>query len=128
VHHKPFTNPKDDGETTMSGFAATLINNFLIAFGVVIGASVFAGIGALITDHPPLKTMLDLAGSIKIWAMAVALGDTFSSFAVIEKGLFQGEFRSIIKQAISVLTAIFGANMGYFFIKLIHRCGELWQK
>ncbi|NMA65234.1 MAG: sporulation protein [Clostridiaceae bacterium] len=111
----------------MSEFVARLINNFLIAFGVVLGASIFAGIGAVITDNPPLKTMLDLAGSIKIWAMAVALGDTFSSFAVIEKGLFKGEFRSIIKQAISVLTAIFGANTGYYFIKLIQRCSKLWQ-
>jgi len=111
----------------MPQFIAGLINNFLIAFGVVLGASIFAGIGAIITDHPPLKTMLDLAGSIKLWAMAVALGDTFSSFAAIEKGLFEGEFRSIIKQAVMVLTAIFGANTGYYFIKLIHRCGELWQ-
>jgi hypothetical protein len=111
----------------MSDFYSNLINNFLIAFGVIIGASVFAGIGAIITDHPPLKAMLDLAGSIKIWAMAVALGDTFSSFVAIEKGLFQGEIKSILKQAVYVLTAILGANTGYIFIKLIHRCGVLWH-
>lgn len=111
----------------MAGFAANLINNFLIAFGVILGASVFSGIGAILTDHPPLKTMLDLAGRIKIWAMAVALGDTFSSFAAIEKGIFHGEFKSIIKQAIIVLTAIFGANTGYYFIKLIYRCSKIWQ-
>ena len=111
----------------MSDFYSNLINNFLIAFGVIIGASFFAGIGAIITDHPPLKAMLDLAGSIKIWAMAVALGDTFSSFVAIEKGLFQGEIKSILKQAVYVLTAILGANTGYIFIKLIHRCGVLWH-
>lgn len=111
----------------MSDFSTNLINNFLIAFGVIIGASVFAGIGAIITDHPPLKAMLDLAGSIKIWAMAVALGDTFSSFAAIEKGLFQGEIKSILKQAVYVLTAILGANTGYLFIRLIHKCGVLWH-
>lgn len=104
-----------------------MIRNFLIAFGVVIGASVFAGIAAIITNRPPLKSMLDLAGSIKIWAMAVALGDTFSSFAVIEKGLFEGEFKSIVKQAIYVLTAILGASAGYSVMKLIHRCGEIWN-
>ncbi|NLE26361.1 MAG: sporulation protein [Clostridiaceae bacterium] len=111
----------------MSDFYSNLINNFLIAFGVIIGASVFAGIGAIITDHPPLKAMLDLAGSIKIWAMAVALGDTFSSFAAIEKGIFQGEIKSILKQAVYVLTAILGANTGYLFIKLLYRCGVLWH-
>ena len=111
----------------MSDFYSNLINNFLIAFGVIIGASFFAGIGAIITGHPPLKAMLDLAGSIKIWAMAVALGDTFSSFVAIEKGLFHGEIKSILKQAVYVLTAILGANTGYIFIKLLHRCGGLWQ-
>ena len=37
----------------MSDFYSNLVNNFLIAFGVIIGASIFAGIGAIITDHPP---------------------------------------------------------------------------
>lgn len=105
----------------------SIIRNFFIAFGVVIGASVFAGIAAIITNRPPLKAMLDLAGSIKIWAMAVALGDTFSSFAAIEKGLFEGELKSIMKQAISVLTALLGANAGYSIMKLIQRCGETWS-
>lgn len=112
----------------MSDFISNLINNFLIAFGVIIGASIFAGIGALITDRPPMKTMLDIADSIKIWAMAIALGGTFSSFKAIEKGLFHGEIKSIIKQALHVLTAIFGANTGYAFIKLLHKCGELWHR
>ena len=105
-----------------------MVHNFLVAFGVVIGASVFAGIGAIVTNHPPLKTMLNIAGSIKIWAMAVALGDTFSSFAVIEKGLFEGEFKSILKQGLYVLTALLGSNTGYGFIRLIHRCGDIWGR
>ncbi len=111
----------------MTTLYISMVQNFLVAFGVVIGASIFAGIAAIITNHPPLKTMLNIAGSIKIWAMAIALGDTFSSFAAIEKGLFEGEFKSIIKQAIHVLTALLGANMGYSVIKLIQRCGELWH-
>lgn len=101
-----------------------MVNNFLISFGVVIGASIFGGIGAVITNDPPLKAMLDIASSIKIWAVAVTLGGTFPSFAAIEKGLFEGEFKSIVKQAIYVLTALLGANMGYNVIKLIQRCNE----
>lgn len=112
----------------MNGFISNTIYNFLIAFGVITGASIFAGIAALINDHPPLKTMLDIAGSIKIWAVAVALGGTFSSFEVIEKGIFKGEIRSIIKQAICVVVALMGANVGFNFIKLISKCGEVWTK
>ena len=110
----------------MSTLFIGVIHNFLVAFGVVLGASVFAGIGAIITNHPPLKAMIDLASSIKIWAMAIALGDTFSSYAIIEKGIFEGEFKTILKQAIYVLTALLGANTGYSIIKLIQRVGEIW--
>ena len=102
----------------------SIINNFLISFGVVVGASIFGGIGAVLTNDPPLKAMLDIASSIKIWAVAVTLGGTFSSFAALEKGLFEGEIKSIVKQAIYVLTALLGANTGYNVIKLIQRCSE----
>lgn len=100
----------------------------MVAFGVVIGASVFGGIASIISDQPPLKTMLDISRSIKIWAMAVALGDTFSSFAVIERGIFEGEIKSIIKQGLYVLTALAGANSGYGIILWIKRCEELWHQ
>lgn len=110
----------------LSNFFTSIVNNFLIAFGVVIGASVFAGIGAIITDNPPLRTMINLAASIKIWAMATALGGTFSSFIVIDKGLFEGELRSIVKQVIYIFVALLGANAGYSFIRLIQRCNEIW--
>lgn len=103
-----------------------MINNFLISFGVVMGASIFAGIGAIITDNPPLRTMVNLSSSIKIWAMATALGGTFSSFIVIDKGLFEGEVKSIVKQVIYIFVALLGANSAYSFIKLIQRCSEIW--
>jgi len=108
----------------LSSLFNNMVNHFLISFGVVVGASIFGGVGAVITNDPPLKAMLDIASSIKIWAVAVTLGGTFSSFAAIEKGLFEGEFKSIVKQAIYVLAALLGANMGYNAIKLIQRCSE----
>jgi small-conductance mechanosensitive channel len=112
----------------LSTFASNIIYNFLIAFGVIVGASLFAGLGALINDHPPLKSMFQIASSIKIWAVAVALGGTFSTFEILEKGIFKGEIRSIIKQAVYVVVAVLGANVGYGFIRLIQRCGETMFK
>lgn len=100
----------------------------MIAFGIVTGAGVFAGIGAILNNHPPLRTMLNLAGSVKIWAVAAALGGTFSSFEIIEKGLFNGEIKSIFKQLAYILTALIGANLGYSLIRLIQWCGRLWTK
>lgn len=112
----------------MSSFYTSVIQNFLIAFGVVIGASLFSGLGAIITNHPPYKVMTEVANSIKIWAIAASLGGTFASFAVIEKGIFEGEIKTLIKQALYILISLTGANMGYEFIRLLQRCGIIWGK
>ena len=112
----------------MSSFYSIILQNFLIAFGVVIGASLFSGLGAIITYNPPFKVMTEVAGSIKIWAIAASLGGTFSSFAMIEKGLFEGEIKTLIKQAFYILISLTGANVGYEFIRLLQRCGAIWGK
>ncbi len=114
------------GVHKMAVFFSNMLYTFLIAFGVMIGASFFAALGALISDHPPFKTMLDVAASVKIWAVALALGGTFSSFEVIEKGILTGELKAVIKQLVYIVTALAGANVGYFFIKLMKECYKLW--
>ncbi len=43
----------------MCNFISNMLYSFLIEFGVMVGACSFAGIGAIINNHPPLKTMLD---------------------------------------------------------------------
>lgn len=39
--------------------------------------------------------MMNIISSIKIWAMVIALGGTLSSFKIIDKGLFEGEIKSL---------------------------------
>ena len=112
----------------MSSFYTSVVQNFLISFGVVIGASLFSGIGAVITNHPPYKVMMQVAGSIKIWAIAASLGGTFSSFAVIDNGIFDGEIKTLAKQALYILISLSGANIGYEFIRLLQRCGLIWGR
>lgn len=112
----------------MPVFLISIIQIFFIAFGVVLGGSIFAGIGAIITDTPPIRAMMNMASSIKIWAMAIALGGTISSFSIIDKGLFEGEIKSFIKQIIYIFIALLGANVGYSFMRLIQRCSEVWGK
>lgn len=112
----------------MSSFYTSMVQNFLISFGVVIGASLFSGIGAIITNNPPYKIMVQVASSIKIWAIAASLGGTFSSFTVIEKGIFDGEIKTLAKQALYILISLSGANIGYEFIRLLQRCGYIWGR
>jgi hypothetical protein len=70
--------------------------------------------------------MLDVSSSLKIWAVAVGLGGTFSSFQIIEQGLIKGEIKSVIKQIGYIIAALAGSNIGYIVIKLIRKCGRLW--
>lgn len=104
-----------------------MIYTFVIAFGVMIGGSLFAGIGALINNQPPLKTMMDISRSLKIWAIAASLGGTFTTFEIIEKGLVQGDVKSILKQTVYILSALIGTNIGYSLIKLLEKCEFLWK-
>lgn len=72
----------------MSAFISTLVINFFIALGVMVGASLFAGLAAVISHHPPVKTMVTVADSLKIWAVAAALGGTFQSLEALDQGFF----------------------------------------
>lgn len=103
----------------MSTFLSNIILNFFIALGVVLGGSVFGALAATLTDQPPLKTMVAIAETIKIWAVAVALGGTFSSFRVLEQGLFKGEIKSLIRQLLYVFFAMGGAQLGYTILFLL---------
>lgn len=104
----------------MVSFISNIILNFFIALGVILGGSVFGALAAALTGQPPLKTMIDVADSIKIWAIAVALGGTFSSFRVLEQGLFKGEIKSLIRQLLYVFFAMGGAQLGYVILYLIN--------
>lgn len=110
----------------MISFITNMIYSFFIAFGVIIGASAFGALAAIINNQPPLKAIVDLAGSIKIWAVATALGGTFSSLEVLDDGVFKGEIRLLMKQLIYILVALLGANAGFYLVKLLHRCGQIW--
>lgn len=103
----------------MTTFFSNIILNFFIALGVVLGGSVFGALAATLTDQPPLKTMITIADNIKIWAVAVALGGTFSSFRVLEQGLFRGEVKTLVRQLLYVFFAMGGAQLGYIILCLI---------
>ena len=111
----------------MTVFWSTLILNCFIAFGIIVGASIFAGLAAIVNNHPPAKTIVNVADSLKVWAVAVALGGTFQPIEALDQGLFRGELRSIVRQLIYIAAALVGANAGYGFILLLQKCGRLWN-
>lgn len=112
----------------MKGFLGNLVYSFMVSFGVIIGASAFSGIAAILLNHPPLKIMSDLSNSIKIWAVATALGGTFSSFSILEEGIFRGELRGMLKQIFYILASLIGANLAVNSIELLQKWGEYFNR
>jgi hypothetical protein len=109
----------------MLSFFQNILYNFFISLGVMLGGCMFGGLAATLNGDPPLKTMIDLCEKIKIWAVVVALGGTFPSFKVLEVGIFNGEFRSLIKQVIYILSALLGAHIAHHLIFCLEGSGGL---
>ncbi|QSQ10331.1 Sporulation membrane protein YtrH [Koleobacter methoxysyntrophicus] len=89
---------------------------FFTALGVVLGASIIGSLGTLLTFGSPLQTMGNLAKNVRIWALVVAIGGTFSTIRIIESGIFGGEIIALARQVVVILGAFLGSYLGYWII------------
>ncbi|WP_052015681.1 YtrH family sporulation protein [Alkalihalobacillus hemicellulosilyticus] len=96
---------------------ATLIIDFFVAFGVIIGGALIGGIGAFLIGKPPLSVIHNLAGNLKIWAIVAAIGGTFDAISSIERGLFEGIHDDIVKTGLMIFAALCGAQTGITVIQ-----------
>jgi hypothetical protein len=71
-------------------FLQTMIIDFCIAFGFLVGGCLLGGLGAFIVGDPPTRLMVDLADKLKIWAVVASIGGTFDAISTIERGFFYG--------------------------------------
>lgn len=90
-------------------YQATL--DFFIAFGVVLGAAMLAGMAALFLWVSPQETMLNIAGRIKIWAVVVAIGGSIDPIRVIEANVMEGFLSPALQQVFYILCAFLGAHL-----------------
>ncbi|BAB06889.1 YtrH family sporulation protein [Halalkalibacterium halodurans] len=100
-------------------FLATLVIDFFVAFGVLIGGTLIGGMGAYLIGKPPLQVMHDLAGSLKIWAIVAAIGGSFDAITSLERGLFTGAHDDIFKTLFMVFFALCGAHSGTLLVQWI---------
>jgi len=88
----------------MDGFLTKAAFSFFIAFGIVLGGALLAGMGSVFLLTPPKEKMLLVSGSLKIWALVAALGGTIDPIRVIESHMMEGYFPpQYIKSVISCL-------------------------
>lgn len=97
-------------------FLVTLLLTFCVALGVSLGGSLMGSLGAALLHRPPLKTMLELAGELKIWALVAALGGTFGVIRTFEAGVLGKHFIDLFKQLLIIGSAFLGAHLGYLLI------------
>jgi hypothetical protein len=97
-------------------FIVTLLLTFCVALGVNLGGSLMGSLGAVLLHRPPLKTMLELSGELKIWALVAALGGTFGVIRTFEAGVLGKQFIDLVKQLLIIGSAFLGAHLGYLII------------
>ncbi|MEG6522982.1 YtrH family sporulation protein [Desulfotomaculum sp. 1211_IL3151] len=102
-------------------FEHKVILIFFTALGIMLGSVLIGSLAALLVREPSLGVMLKLSRDMKIWAIAAAIGGTFSTFEVFESGLFNGEVRAVIKQIFYIVSALAGTQAGYYLILTL--CG-----
>jgi hypothetical protein len=103
----------------MNKFMETIILDFFVAFGVIIGGCILGGLGAFFVKAPPLVTMDTLSEKLKIWAVVAAIGGTVDTLSLIERGFLSGSHGVIIRQVLFILSAFIGAHAGTLLIKWI---------
>lgn len=105
----------------MDTFEHKIILIFFTALGIMLGAVMVGSLAAVLVREPSVAVMLKLARDMKIWAIAAAIGGTFSTFEIFESGLFDGEVRAVVKQLFYIVSALAGTQAGYYLILAL--CG-----
>ncbi|MFC4769369.1 YtrH family sporulation protein [Effusibacillus consociatus] len=101
------------------GFLSTIIFNFCVALGMVLGGSMVGALGAMLTHHPPMATMFKLADQLKIWALVAAIGGSVDALKIIGDSMWDFKFDSVAKQFAYLVSAFLGCQVGYYLVKWI---------
>lgn len=107
----------------MGGFVSRCLLDFFVAFGVVLGGTMLAGICAVLTMEPPIYRMTSVAEQIKIWALVAAIGGTIDPIRAIEANFIEGHLSPAFKQILYIVCAFAGAHSGSTLIQWICKGG-----
>lgn len=105
----------------VSDFLSKAIQDFFVAFGVVLGASMLAGMASIVTMQPPgpSEVMKQWSENVKIWAVVVAIGGTIDPIRFIEHSVTEGYLSPALKQILLIVCAFLGAHSATELIRWI---------
>lgn len=90
------------------------------AFGMIIGASWVCGLIAYFTTGSPIVTMLEVGRSLRIWAMAAAMGGTFPLLEALE-GSLTGDFYALLRHLGIFTSAALWTWCGWWMLSALLR-------
>lgn len=93
-----------------------VLTALFLSMGVVIGGSLLGGLSAVATGRPPIATIQELARTIKLWAIVVAIGGSFPTIQAIETGLLAGQPGVLMRQVAIILAGMAGAQAGQWLV------------
>ncbi|MFD0962265.1 YtrH family sporulation protein [Paenibacillus chungangensis] len=105
----------------MSYFLSKAGLDFFIAFGIVIGGAMLAGIGSVFMLMPPATIMMDTAARLKIWAIVAAIGGSIDPVRVIESNISAGQLSPAAQQICFILFAFLGAHIATELVRILCR-------
>lgn len=94
----------------MSSFFSKALLDFFISFGIVLGGTILAGIGCVITFQPPADTMRHIAENLKIWAVVATIGGTIDPIRFMENNFLMGNLNLVCKQLLYIIISFLGAH------------------
>lgn len=107
----------------MEDFYTKAAFSFFIAFGVVLGGAMLAGMGSVFLLEPPKLKMITVASNLKIWALVASVGGTIDPIRVIESHMLDGYLSPAMQQIGYILFAFLGAHLGTELIQWMCRNG-----
>lgn len=97
-------------------FMRVLVLPFSTALGIELGGPLLGALPSLLVTGRPLKTAMELARDFKFWAIAMAIGGSFTMLEALESGLVRHQMYSVARQALAVAGAFAGAQLGFWLI------------
>lgn len=88
-----------------------MISIFFVSFGIVLGGSLLAGLGAVLTKQSPVIIIKGVALDIKFWAILSAIGGTIDTLRGFEVGLIGGNLSVAARQILYIISAFAGATI-----------------
>lgn len=89
---------------------------YFLALGVTLGGGLLGGLGQWMVGKME-SDPAQIAFRIRIWAVAVAIGGTLTAFEHIERGLAEWSLPKIVRDAVMIVSAYWGAQSAFWWIK-----------